>query len=487
MSTNGEYVGWPNGDLFDRRTIYIDGGYSDGCGPRLHTVDPFTEEANGSTVTADEDDIDTAVHAARRVIDTTDWPTMHGFERAEYLHKLHQRYELNADTMHHLVRAQNGSPVTFTAQVTHPLEIIRHTITYADSDRLFGRRSLVSPSYRVSHEPVGVVAAILPWNMPQKTLLMKLAPALLAGCAVIVKPAPETPLDALYLADMAHDIGLPPGVLNVLPVHRDIPTLEYLVRHPGIDKIAFTGSSSTGARIAALCAPDFRRLTLECGGKSAAIIEADADLDATVASLKHLSLANSGQICSNLTRLIVHDDIAAEFTERLRVMMRELVVGDPSDPATDIGPLVSKAQQHHVLNHVKEAREQGLSMILGAGVPDRSGWFVYPTLFADVPPQAPIAQQEVFGPVLTTHRYTTTAQAVAIANGTRYGLAAAVYTADPDRGHGIANMLKAGTVHINGAGTPVHAPLGGFKHSGIGRELGPEGIAHYQEIKVIAG
>lgn len=473
--------------MLDRRAIYIDGAYIDGYGPRLHTVDPYTEEANGCTITADQDDIDTAVHAARRVIDNTAWPSMTPIERAEYLHKLHLLYERHADAMHRLVRLQNGSPVNFTAQVTHPLEIIRQTVAYADSDRLFGRASLAAPSYQVRHEPVGVVAAILPWNMPQKTLLMKLAPALLAGCAVIVKPAPETPLDALYLADMAHEIGLPPGVLNVLPVHRDTATLEYLVTHPGIDKIAFTGSSATGARIATLCAPDFRRLTLECGGKSAAIVCADADLEAVVASLKDLSLANSGQICSNLTRLVVHDQIVAEFTERMRVMMRALVVGDPSDPATDIGPLVSKTQQHRVLDHIRQAREQGLQMILGAGVPDRTGWFVFPTLFAEVPPQAPIAQQEVFGPVLTVHRYTTGAEAIAIANGTRYGLAAAVYTGDPERAQLLARKLKAGTVHINGAYTPVHAPLGGFKQSGIGRELGPEGVAHYQEIKTIAG
>lgn len=477
----------PAVDLYDRKALYIDGTWTAGHGPRLHTVNPYTEQPNGFTVTADRADIDAAVKAARRVIDETTWPSMHPAERAGYLEKLYHLYDDNLDAMHALIRAQNGSPHNFTAQVTHPLEIIRQTVLYSEFSTLFGRRSPEPPEYEVRREPVGVVAAILPWNMPQKTLLMKLAPALVAGCAVIIKPSPETPLDALYLADLAHAAGIPRGVINVIPVDRDVSVLEYLVTHPGIDKIAFTGSTLTGARIARLCAGAFTRLTLECGGKSAAVITEHADLEATVASLKGASLANSGQICSNLTRLVVHESVETEFTERLRVMMRGLKIGDPADTTTDIGPLVSQQQQARVLEYIKLGREQGNRMVLGAGIPDQTGWFVHPTLFTNVESGAMIAQHEIFGPVLTVHTYRTEPEAAAMANATRYGLAAGVYTLDEDQAARLVPVIKAGTVHLNGADTPVHAPLGGFRHSGIGRELGPEGLAAYQEIKVVAG
>lgn len=477
------------GDLYDRRTLYLDGRWVPGLGERLTTVSPVTGQVNGMTVTAARTDIDAAVAAARRVIDDGVWPVMSPGARAEYIERLCQIYCAHAATMQRLISAQNGCPLAFIDQVEKPVEIMEQATSYAEADRLFGRHALHPDDtrYAVRHEPVGVVAAITSWDMPQKSLLAKLVPALLAGCAVIVRPAPETPLDALLLADMADAIGLPPGVLNVLPSARDSGLLEYLVTHPGVDKVSFTGSTSTGAQIARLCAADFRRVTLECGGKSAAIITEDADLDQAVASLKYLALANSGQLYTNLTRLVVHKNVEIEFTERLRAMMRALTIGDPADRNTYIGPLVSQAQQRKVLDSIKLGREEGSRMICGVGIPDLPGWYVNPALFIDVDPHALVAQHEIFGPVLTVHTYRTEPQALAIANGTRYGMTAAVYTQDMVQADRLASGLKAGTVRINGAATPVHAPAGGFKHSGIGRELGPEGIAAYQEIKVVAG
>lgn len=481
-------VGWDaRPALYHRHLLPIGGRWTTGHGPRLHTVDARTGEPNGYTATADTADIDTAVTAARHAIDEGPWPRMDRHERAQYLEKLHLLYQENLATMHTLIQAQNATPAACTTQVSDPLEIIAQSAAYADTDRLFGRVCGQPPAYQVRHEPAGVIAAITAFCTPQTCLLAIAAPALLAGCAVIAKPAPQTPLDALYLADLAHAAGLPTGVFQVLPIGRDQPTLEHLVTHPGIDRIALAGSSRTGARVAALCAALMRPTILACGGKNAAIITAHADLDTCVASLKRLSFTNSGQHCANLTRLLVHQSVETEFTERLRMMMRGLAVGDPADLDTDIGPLVSQKAQQTVLDHIRIARESGARLLAGAGIPDRTGWYVYPTLLAGLEASAPVATREVYGPVLTVHTFRTDTEAIELANATTYGLCAAVYTRDHDQADRIVPELRVGTVAVNGADTPAHAPWGGRKHSGTGRLLGPETMAEFQEIKVVAG
>lgn len=309
---------------------------------------------------------------------------------------------------------------------------------------------------------------------------------LLAGCTVVLKPAPETPLDALYLAEMAEEAGLPGGVLNVVPAGREAS--EHLVRHPGIDKVTFTGSTATGRHIAALCGGQLKRCSLELGGKSAAIVLEDADLGVLTAGLRSASFMNSGQACVAQSRVLASRSNYANLVDALAEMVKGFKVGDPHDPDTDVGPMVSQRQQERVESYIRLGQEEGAVVAVGGNGPPRGhegGWYVKPTLFANATNEMRIAREEIFGPVVTVIPYDDRDDAVRIANDSDYGLAGSVWTADHDAGLDVARRVRAGTYGVNRYSMDMGSPFGGFKQSGIGRELGPEGLDAFVEYKSI--
>jgi acyl-CoA reductase-like NAD-dependent aldehyde dehydrogenase len=383
-----------------------------------------------------------------------------------------------------LITAEMGSPKSFSrqGQATGAVAQMHLTMATARQFPWVERRAGLFGDVHLRRAPVGVVGAIVPWNVPQFLIMPKLIPALIAGCTVVVKPAPETPLDAMWLADMLDEIDLPEGVVSIIPGGRE--TGEALVRHPGVDKISFTGSSATGRHIAALCGEQLKRVSLELGGKSAAIILDDADIDHTVKQLKTASLMNNGQACVAQTRILVSERCHDEVVDALAQMMSGLQVGDPADEETDIGPLVAQRQQHRVQGYIQAGVDEGARMVLGSrDKPYDRGWYVTPTLFTDATNQMKIAREEIFGPVLTVLKYADERDAVRIANDSEYGLAGSVWTADVAHGLEIASEIRAGTYGINMYTLDTSCPFGGFKQSGIGREFGSEGLSEYVELQ----
>jgi acyl-CoA reductase-like NAD-dependent aldehyde dehydrogenase len=454
---------------------------------QIEVVSPTSEEVIAQVPAASEIDIDRAVAAARDAFDRGPWPRIPLDERIAVVTRLSDALRTEHDAFAALITEEMGSPITQSRaiQVRNGRAILDSFLELAPSYPFQSMRRSATGNALVIREPVGVVGAVVPWNMPLAVTMQKLAPALLTGCAVVLKPAPETPLDALRLAQMLEDAGLPEGVFNVVPADRAVS--EHLVTHPGVDKVSFTGSTAAGRRIAALCGQDLRRVTLELGGKSAAVILDDADLATTVEHLRLGSLRNSGQVCSLKTRLLISTRRERELVDRLVGLVESMPVGDPHDPATQIGPIVSAQQRSVVENYIEIGREQGAKLVVGGGRPpglDR-GWFVEPTIFTAVEPDMRIAQEEIFGPVLSVITYDTEDEAIALANNSWYGLSGAVFTSDVAHGLELAQRMRTGTVELNGNKSGFTAPAGGFKRSGIGRENGPEGFAPYVELKSI--
>jgi acyl-CoA reductase-like NAD-dependent aldehyde dehydrogenase/nitrite reductase/ring-hydroxylating ferredoxin subunit len=431
-------------------------------------------------------DVDAAVSAARRAFDDpSGWATWDPGRRAEILERLADEYDARAEQIFRAISAQNGMPITIARDLeSFPPVLFRY---YADLIRKQPseetRTGVHSRTATLHRYPIGVVAAIVPWNAPQALTATKLAPALAAGCTIVIKPSPETVLDAFLLADAAKTAGIPDGVLSIIPGGRKLGA--YLVSHPGVDKVAFTGSTTGGRAVAQACAALLRPVTLELGGKSAAIILDDADLDLTRVgkSLFAATLASNGQVCFLGTRILAPRRRYDEVVDTFAHLIAGAPVGDALDETTLIGPLASAAQQARVAGYIESGLAEGATAVVGGpGAPEGldRGWFVRPTLFTGTGNEARIAREEIFGPVLTVIRYEDDADAVRIANDSDYGLGGTVWSSDDDRALAVANAIQTGTIGLNGYTPDPVVPFGGVKASGIGRELGPEGLTNYQ-------
>jgi aldehyde dehydrogenase (NAD+) len=467
--------------------IFVAGRWQDPAQDgRIPVISPHTEEVIAHAASGSPEDVDTAVRAARHAFDAGPWPRLTPDQRIAYVLRLADIYDKIVDAMADLITAQMGSPASFSrlGQAAGPASMMRLSVDVARKFPWTERRNGVLGQAHVRRAPMGVVGIIIPWNVPQCLLMPKLIPALIAGCTVIVKPAPETPLDSLWVAEMTEEAGFPEGVVSVIPGGADIG--EAMVTHRGIDKIAFTGNSATGRRIASLCGDQLKRYSLELGGKSAAIVLDDADIARTVSGLKMASLMNNGQACVAQTRILVNHRMYDEFIDTMADMMTALTVGDPTDPATDIGPLAAQRQQRRVQDYIASGVESGARLVVGGpDAPRERGWYVSPTLFADVSNDMAIAREEIFGPVLSVIRYDDEADAVRIANDSDFGLAGSVWTRDVAHGLDIATEVRTGTYGINMYMLDISTPFGGFKQSGIGREFDTEGLDEYVEIQSV--
>jgi betaine-aldehyde dehydrogenase len=453
----------------------------------IDVISPHTEEVVGRVPDGTAEDVDRAVAAAREAFDHGPWPRLTFAERAAVIGRLAEIYDARQAEMAALITEEMGSPITFSmlAQAPQPLSMLQYYAEYGATFEQEEQRPGLFGPVTVRREPVGVVAAVVPWNVPQFVTMTKVAPALLAGCTIVLKPAPETPLDAYLLAEMAQEAGIPPGVLNIVAAGREVG--EHLVSHRGVDKVAFTGSTAAGRRIAAICGEQLKRVSLELGGKSAAIFLDDADLQASMGMLAIASLMNNGQACVAQTRILASRNRYEEVVEAVAAMVTSQPVGDPADPATGIGPLVAKRQQERVEGYIKIGMDEGAKVVVGGlDRPRDRGWYVAPTVFAGVSNDMRIAREEIFGPVLTVIPYEDEADAVRIANDSDYGLAGTVWTADTEHGMDVARQVRTGTYGINCYMLGSNTPFGGYKASGIGRELGPEGLGGYLEYKSIA-
>ncbi|MCC5576794.1 aldehyde dehydrogenase [Microtetraspora sp. AC03309] len=454
----------------------------------IDVVSPHTEEVVGRVPDGTAADMDRAVAAAREAFDHGPWPRMSMAERAAVVARLAEIYAARQNEIADVITLEMGSPITFSqlAQAPQPLGMLQYFAelgaTFAVEDERPGAFGPVT----VRREPVGVVAAVVPWNVPQFVIMTKLAPALVAGCTIVVKPAPETPLDSYLLAEMVKEAGIPDGVVNIVAAGREAG--EHLVSHPGVDKVAFTGSTAAGRRIASICGEQLKRCSLELGGKSAAIILDDCDLPSAMGFLSIASLMNNGQACVAQSRILASRNRYDEVVQAVADMVVGQQVGDPADPATGIGPLVARRQQERVEGYIRIGIDEGAKTVVGGlDRPFDRGWYVAPTVFAGATNDMRIAREEIFGPVLAVIPYDDEADAIRIANDSDYGLSGSVWTADTDHGMDVARQVRTGTYGVNMMNTmEPSTPFGGYKASGLGRELGPEGLSAYLEYKSIA-
>ena len=465
------------------------------AGGSLETFDPASERVLARFAVADATDVDRAVGAARAALETGPWPALGPAARSELLLRLADAIDADRETLIELEVLDNGMPRDPAASYAPDfcIKLLRY---YAGWPEKIRERELVPGEFadpeRPAHtyqrrEPVGVVGQIIPWNYPLGMAAMKLAPALAAGCTVVLKPDEHTPLSALYLGELIRRAGFPPGVVNIVPGVGGVAGAA-LAEHPGVDKIAFTGSTETGRSIVRAAAGNLKRVSLELGGKSPFIVLPDADLDQAVAAAAYLGFFLQGQNCQCPSRMYVHDKVFGRFIDAITAAAETLPLGPGLDPETRQGPLISAEQRERVAGYVESGVADGATLVAGGAAPDRSGFFFAPTIFTDTHRDMRIVREEIFGPVICIERFDdVSADSIAsFANDTRYGLVASVWTRDAATGADLARRIQAGVVGINhhGAGG-VFAPFGGYKESGWGREFGAENLDLYLETKTV--
>jgi acyl-CoA reductase-like NAD-dependent aldehyde dehydrogenase len=466
--------------------LFINGEPTESSGGELKELtEPATGEPLARAAMATEADVDRAVEAAQAAL-AGDWGKTPGPERSRLLHALADAMMANRKELNELEARNVGKAISSVkAEFFQGVENFRFYASAIAS--IAGRANPVGGSllYYSLKEPVGVAGQIVPWNYPLNMATWKLAPALAAGCAVVLKPDESTPLTALRIAELAAEVGFPPGTINVVPGPGKT-TGAYLVQHPGVDKIAFTGSTATGTEIMKSAAEGIKRLTLELGGKSPNLVFADAELASAIPSSVWSIYYSAGQSCEARSRVLVEQSIYDDFVTQFSEAAGRLKVGDPLDPETQMGSLISTNHRDRVHGFVETGQEEGAEVVRGGEPQDGKGAFYPPTVLAGVDTSMKVAQEEIFGPVVTISPFEDEKDAIKQANAVRYGLMATVWTGDPGRGHRLARRIKAGTVGINMPYTAFPGiPFGGYKHSGFGRELGPDTIEDYLETKSV--
>ncbi|MCP2327758.1 aldehyde dehydrogenase (NAD+) [Hamadaea flava] len=464
----------------DRGELYIGGRWRPAQGGGSIAVeDPFTERVVAHVPAGTPADVDEAVAAARNAFGP--WAALSPQQRSDYLRRLHDSLAKRADEIATTVTGELGTPIKVSARVQTglPLTVLDGYVRMAATPE----PEVEVGNSLILREPVGVVGAITPWNYPLHQVMAKVAAALAAGCTVVLKPSELTPLVAYLLFDAVHEAGLPPGVANLVP-GTGSEVGAAIAGHSDVDMVSFTGSTATGRRISHLAADRIAKVSLELGGKSANVILDDAELGRAVKVGVANAFLNAGQTCTAWTRMLVPATRYAEALDLAAQAATAYAMGDPFEETTRLGPLASAAQRQRVHGFLRQGREEGATAITPEGVPDR-GYFVAPTVLADVDPKSTVAQEEIFGPVLAVIPFGDDDEAVAIANDSRYGLAGAVWSSDPDRALAVARRMRTGAVDVNGASFNPLAPFGGYKQSGLGRELGAFGLEEFQQVKAV--